>query len=286
MNHRYTTIIILFLALCVMVPYGYAANTLSANPSAVSLTQGSTQTATIIVDELPYGLSGYSIRVSLADPSAGKIVSVKYPPWAVLNSTSGQPSASVTLSAVDLTGQIDAGAQGVELASITIHGDSTGSTGILITQLKFDGDGEAGVDMGRNTVETTQPTATATTVAQSTTGSVSYSGGGGGGGGSSASSSSVSSGSSGPVSSTITTVSMTTTVPSGTGTVSNRAPVTTRSQSSTTESVAGIVTTTTVAPPVTPGTSGGIPGGVLVGIGIIVVLAAGSLIYLTYKKKL
>ena len=84
-----------------------------------------------------YGLSGYSIRVSLADPSAGKIVSVKYPPWAVLNSTSGQPSASVTLSAVDLTGQIDAGAQGVELASITIHGDSTGSTGILITQAEI-----------------------------------------------------------------------------------------------------------------------------------------------------
>ncbi len=79
MNHRVTTIIVLFLALCVMVPYGYAANTISANPSLVSLNQGSTQTATIIVDDLPYGLSGYSIRVSLADPSVGKIVSVRLP---------------------------------------------------------------------------------------------------------------------------------------------------------------------------------------------------------------
>ena len=160
-----------------------------------------------------YGLSGYSIRVSLADPSMGKIVSVHYPQWAVINTTDGLQSASVTMSAVDLTKQIEAGAKSVELGSITISGVSTGSTNIIITQLKFDGDGEAGVDMGRNTVQTTQPTVTAVTSAPGTTSSMSYSGGGGGGG--TSGSSSVSSGSAGSGGSVTTTMAKATTVPSG-----------------------------------------------------------------------
>jgi uncharacterized membrane protein YgcG len=283
MKQRYTTIIVLFLALCVMVPFGSAANTISANPSTVSVTQGSTRTATIMVDDLPYGLSGYHIRVSLADPSLGKIVSVSYPQWAVLNMTDGLQSASVSMSAVDLTNQVVAGAKAVEIGSITIMGDSSGSTNILITTLKFDGDGESGVDMGRTTVQTTQPTVTATPSVQSTTGSMSYSGGGGG---SSGSSSSGTSGSSGSGSSVPTTKVQTTTVPSVQGTVPPRGTVVIPSQSSTTESAAGIVTSTTAVPPAVPVTSGGIPGWVLAGIGIITVLAAGSLIYLTYKKKL
>jgi hypothetical protein len=285
MNHRHTTIIILFLALCVMVPYGYAANTLLANPSTVSLNQGSTQTAKITVDELPYGLSGYSIRVSLADPSMGKIVSVHYPQWAVINTTDGLQSASVTMSAVDLTKQIEAGAKSVELGSITISGVSTGNTNILITKLIFDGDGEAGVDMGRNTVQTTQPTTTAAISATGTTGSTSYSSGGSSGG--SSGSSSVSSGSTGSGGSATTTLAKATTVPSGTGGVSPQATAATHVQGSPAERVTVNAVTTAVVPsPAIPVTSGGIPGWALTGIGIIAVLAALGLIYLTYKKKL
>lgn len=286
MKQRYTAVIVLFLALCVMVPFGSAANTISANPSTVSLSQGSARSATIMVDDLPYGLSGYHIRVSLADPSLGKIVSVSYPQWAVLNMTDGLQSASVSMSAVDLTNQVVAGAQAVEIGSITIMGDSSGSTNILITTLKFDGDGESGVDMGRTTIQTTQPTVSATTSVHVTASSTSYGGGGGGGGGSSGGSSSGTSVSSGLGTSVPTTQVQTTTAPSVQGTVPVRTTVTSPSQSSNGESITGMVTTTTAVPPAVPVTSGGIPGWVVIGIGIVVVLAAGSLIYLTYKKKL
>lgn len=285
MNHRNTTIIILFLALCVIVPYSYAANTLSANPSTVSLNQGSTQTARIIVDELPYGLSGYSIRVSLADPSIGKIVSVHYPQWAVINTTDGLQSASVTMNAVDLTKQIEAGVKSVELGSITISGVSTGSTNILITSLKFDGDGEAGVDMGRNTVQTTQPTATATTTASVTTSSTSYISGGSAGG-SSSGSSSRGTGSTGPGGLATKTVTSTTTVPSSTAEVSPQATAGTHVQGSADRGITNAVTPTVVPSTAVPVTSGGIPGWILTGVGIIAFIAALGLIYLTYKKKL
>jgi hypothetical protein len=280
MKQKYTTVMVLFLAICVIVPFASAANTIVANPSTISLTQGSTQTVRIMVDDLPYGLSGYHIRVSLGDTSLGKIVSVTYPPWAVLNMTDGLQSASVSMSAVDLTNQVVAGAQGVEIGSISVTGESQGSTNILITVLKLDGDGEAGVDMGRTSVQTTQPTVTATTSAPVTSS-------GGGGGGSSGGSSAGTSGSSGLVS-TITTTASTATVPvpADKSEVVPRSDVVTPSQSFPAEHGTVPAVTITDVPAAVPVSQGGIPGWVLIGIGIIAVLAAVSLIYLTLKKKL
>jgi hypothetical protein len=281
MNPTHKTLVILFLALCIMVPYGYAANIISANPSSVSLHQGSDQTATIIVDDLPNGLSGYYFQVSLADPSMGKIVSVQYPQWAVINATEGLPNASVNISAVDLIDQINAGAKSVTLATITIRGDRTGSTSILIDTMKLDGD--KGVGLGATPVQTTQPISAATTSVPVTANHGSYGNSGGGG-----SYSSGSSGTSEPgVTAAPTVIRTSAAVQSAAGDSVPGAPGATYPQSPPADRVtSGPVATTIASQSAIPALPAGIPGWVPAGTGIIVVVVAGGLMYMTYKKKL
>ena len=69
--------------------------------------------------------------------------------------------------------------------------------------------------------------------------------------------------------------------------LSPQATAATQVQGSPAERVtANAVATAVVPSPAIPVTSGGIPGWALTGVGIIAVLAALGLIYLTYKKKL
>jgi hypothetical protein len=282
MNPGYKTLMILVLALCIMVPYGYAAYIISANPSPISLNQGSTQTATVTVDELPYGLSGYSILVSLADPSAGEIVSVQFPGWAILNTTEGLPNASVKISAVDLSDQVKPGAASVVLAGISIRGERTASSEILISKLKLDGDGDAGVDLGAATTQTMTPTPTTTAHVTANHGSSGYSGGGG-----SYSSNSANAGTSGYGVTTAPTVVRTTAVQSGTGDSDPGIPVVTYSQSPPAERMTfGPIATSTASQSAMPTLPAGIPGWVPTGTGIVVIIVAGGLMYMTYKKKL
>jgi hypothetical protein len=279
MNHTHETIAILFLLLSIMVPWGYAANVISTNPSPVSLTQGSDETAAIIIDDLPQGLSGYYVRISLADPSMGKIVSVRYPQWAVINMTEGLPGASVNISGADLIDQIRPGAKSVTLADITIRGDQSGSTGILTAIIKLDGD--KGVDLGKTATQTTVPTAT--TSAQVTTNSGSFSNEGGGG----SYSSYVNAGTVGSSVSAVPTAVRTAIVQSGDGNPDPGVTVATHDQSPPADRLTfGPTAIATASQPAIPALPPGIPGWVPAGIGIIVIIVAGGLLFMTYKKRL
>ena len=94
---------------------------------------GGTVSVPIVLSSAPGGLSGYRITVSLSDPSVGTITAVTFPDWAGLKSSSALPSGQVVLQGVDLSQQVPVGGTNVLLATLTMKGTATGSTGIVIT---------------------------------------------------------------------------------------------------------------------------------------------------------
>ena len=285
MNVRRLVLLLLLITLCGTVPGGLAANTITADPSTISLTPSSTETALILVDNLPYGLSGYHVRVSLADPSLGAIVNVQYPPWAVLNNTTGLGSGTVTISAVDLSDQVKAGSASVELARITFQGKNTGVTSVSLAPLKLDGDGEGGVDLGQVHVVTTQTATSSGAQIVATPRGSTYSGGGTGGGSAAAYSGSGSTAGGGVpttpgVQRSETTVAM---ANSGNGAIMS---VTTPGYEARSIPATQQVVSTAEKVPATPVDSRGIPGWIVGGAAIIAVIAAAGLLYLAYTRKI
>lgn len=86
----------------------------------------------IVLDSVPGGLSGYRVSVSLTNPSVATIASVAFPEWASLKSVSQLPASQVTLQSVDLSQTVPLGGTRITLATLTVRGTATGTTGITI----------------------------------------------------------------------------------------------------------------------------------------------------------
>jgi len=117
--------------LCALVS-GVAAVNLATGSFQIG-SAGETASIPIVLDSASGGISGYRITVSISDPSVATITAVAFPDWAGLKSASALPSGQVVLQAVDLSQQVPVGGTGVLLATLTVKGTATGSTGIAIT---------------------------------------------------------------------------------------------------------------------------------------------------------
>ena len=116
---------------CALVS-GVAAANLATGSFQIG-TVGEITSIPIVLDSAAGGISGYGITVSLSNPSIATITAVAFPDWASLKSASALPSGQVVLKSVDLSQQVPVGATGVLLATLTVKGTATGSTGIVIT---------------------------------------------------------------------------------------------------------------------------------------------------------
>lgn len=189
--------IVLVIVLIGAIPL-VSAETITFNPATVTVSQGDTQNITLLLDGAPQGLAGYLFNVVVTNPGTTRIMDVSYPAWAGLSSTTGVPGESITMSAVDLNRQVQAGATGVILGTITVQGGTAGTSIISLGNVQMDGDGGgvidpvthqgtiivsmSGIPVTWTPAQTTVP-ATVTTTATSTTGSSSSDSGGSGGGG-------------------------------------------------------------------------------------------------------
>ncbi|MDD1719877.1 MAG: hypothetical protein LUQ25_07455 [Methanoregulaceae archaeon] len=116
-----------------------SAVTLSAGNVQVA-TPGTTATVNIVLDQVPAGLAGYNLSIGLSNTSVAEIVSVSFPGWANRNiagwphqnANSTIPSDSVWIKAADLNNLIVPGAKKVTLATITIRGDTVGTTPVTL----------------------------------------------------------------------------------------------------------------------------------------------------------
>ncbi|MCD4844611.1 MAG: right-handed parallel beta-helix repeat-containing protein [Methanosarcinales archaeon] len=123
-----------------LISWGIPVSIVSFSASNFNLPLNSSQKINLTLDSAPNGLSGYNITISLPNPSVAEIISVEFPDWVALNSTSSLPGDSVWLTATDLNSQIENGAVDVPLATLTVRGDQTGNSNILITVASMDDD--------------------------------------------------------------------------------------------------------------------------------------------------
>ncbi|OPY36823.1 MAG: PKD domain protein [Methanoregulaceae archaeon PtaU1.Bin059] len=128
-------------------------------PTQSALPINSTAQYQILLSSAPDGLAGYDLYVTLENPAVGEIIAVQYPDWAGLNNTIPSPPAdSLRLSAVDLDKSVEAGAEDVLLATITVYADSTGNSTITVSNVHMDADGgsmiEPGLSLGEVVVYT------------------------------------------------------------------------------------------------------------------------------------
>jgi hypothetical protein len=267
-----------------------AAPTLSFDPVELTLDQGSSGTVSLYLSEAPEGLAGYDLVVTLANPGTARITAVSYPSWAGLSNSSGVPGEQVFMSGVDINRQVQAGATGIQLATITLEGGTTGTSSLTISDIHMDADGGAaivplvgtgtvvvgpgGTPVTWTTVPTTVPV-TATVAATSATGSSSSGGSesGSSGGGGTVTSSAETTSSGTDVSATVSLTPLETRV---------ETPVETPSATET--SPATVVTTLASAPPATmpklpsvPSALAGIP---LLWLGIVIILIIISIVIL------
>jgi PKD repeat protein len=116
--------------------------TIILSPSSPHVAEGTTCDFQLSISSLPEGLSGYDLAVTLSNPSIAEITGVQYPGWAGMNNTTPLPQTdSLRLSGVDLGRNIQAGAEDVLLATITVRADSMGTSAIAISNVNMDADG-------------------------------------------------------------------------------------------------------------------------------------------------
>jgi PKD repeat protein len=101
---------------------------------------GQSRTVNVVLEDAPAGLSGYNITVELANGAKAEITAITLPAWAGVYQKSGVPADTAWIKALDLNRQVEAGATGVVLATITTRGDQLGSTAITVTATAMDDD--------------------------------------------------------------------------------------------------------------------------------------------------
>ena len=141
MNKLYKVLILLvFFGLG--IPCASAANNISFNPQTTQMDIGSSQNIQLVLDEVPDGLSGFSLNISVLDPEIVEITTVSFPDWSSLETNSTVPSSSVWIQAIDLNktdpddeiGQIKPGETNVLLGTITITGKKAGTSDLNILE--------------------------------------------------------------------------------------------------------------------------------------------------------
>jgi hypothetical protein len=293
-----TLLILMVISTAVLSLNCSAADNITFDPATVTITQGDTQTITLILEEAPNGLAGYLFSVMVTNPGTTRIMDVSYPSWAGLSNTTGVPGESITMSAVDLNRQVQAGATGIILGTITVQGGTAGTSTISISNIQMDADGGnvinavpypgtvivsmTGIPVTWTPAQTTVPVTTTATPTSSTGSSSSGSGESGGGTSGGVSSGTTSTGEvSGSTTATpgdtVIQIPVTTDVQMPLTSLPISAPVTTPGLQQATPQGAGII----------PGGSGiaGIPWLFWI-IGIILVVVTLIILYLAVTKKI
>ncbi|MDD1719518.1 MAG: hypothetical protein LUQ25_05625, partial [Methanoregulaceae archaeon] len=135
------TLGVLVWALLLPAVSGMVVSTGNATVTA----QGEVRDVPLTLDEVPEGLLGYVITISLSRPEVAEIISVEFPDWAPPDYTYNTtlPADSVRLAAADMDHVVGPGHSSVLLATLRLRGDTPGTSpiGISVTRIEKD-DGE------------------------------------------------------------------------------------------------------------------------------------------------
>jgi PKD repeat protein len=117
-----------------------AVQAVSLTASPVKVVEGSTATTDLVIDEVPTGLSGFNITMTIAHPALAQVTALSYPSWVTVHQDSGINADTLWIKGADLTLQVESGASSVRLGTLTIRGDQTGQTSLDIAVTRLDDD--------------------------------------------------------------------------------------------------------------------------------------------------
>ncbi|WP_052712624.1 PKD domain-containing protein [Methanosarcina barkeri] len=123
------------------IPCASAANITSFIPQTVQMDMGSSQEVQIVMDEVPAGLAGFNITISVSDPEIAEITEVSFPDWNLIPENSTVPSSSVWIRGIDLGETVNSNDVNVSLGNITITGKQAGTAGLNIQPELITADG-------------------------------------------------------------------------------------------------------------------------------------------------
>jgi PKD repeat protein len=116
-------------------------STIVITPQTQNIQLGSTGDYSLSITSLPAGFAGYNLSISLSSPASGEITGFTLPAWATLNKSATLPGDSIWFEGVDLLLSVQPGATDVPLGTVTVRGDTTGSSLLLIEVVEMDSDG-------------------------------------------------------------------------------------------------------------------------------------------------
>jgi len=108
----------------------------------------------IVLDSAPAGISGYKFTTSFAPAGMAQISAVIMPDWAPIKVVEGAPGEEVLVSAVDLNMKVEAGAESVQICTLSLEGLSEGTTSLnlIIAEITDDDGSPIAVELTPSTI--------------------------------------------------------------------------------------------------------------------------------------
>lgn len=136
--------------ICLKAYTVYEEPKLSFSTEQASLDAGDETEVAITMSRTPWGIAGYEMNVSVADPEVAAITGASFPEWAGLN-LSRTTDGGVMMRAVDLDDTVQAGDEDVVIGTVRVKGLMGGASDLRITVRQIDGDGGSLVTTRANT---------------------------------------------------------------------------------------------------------------------------------------
>jgi hypothetical protein len=123
------SMLVLLLAL-LTVPV--AAAVIRFDPPQLQIAPGGEGYLVLVLDQAPEGLAGCFLTLRITSPDVATITGYDFPPWAVVNSSSGIPGGFVSVTGINLLQDVKPGDKDIPLGLIRVRGLADGSTRISV----------------------------------------------------------------------------------------------------------------------------------------------------------
>jgi len=126
--------------------YVYQPNVM-VDVQSMAVGYGATGTADLYAKSLPTGFSGAQVTLTVSNPEVATITGVEFPDALGLTESSiSDDGSSVMLRFADTGRNVQAGGHNVPVASLTLRGDSTGTTDIDVSVNQMDDESGTAID--------------------------------------------------------------------------------------------------------------------------------------------
>ncbi|WP_435101370.1 alkaline phosphatase PhoX [Halarchaeum sp. P4] len=126
--------------------YVYQPNVM-VDVASVAVNQSETASVAVEATSLPTGFSGGDITISLSNPEVATITGVEFPDaLGLTKSTVSDDGSTATIRVADVERNLQSG-RSVELASLTVRGDSTGTTDLSVDAASLDDEEGQSIDV-------------------------------------------------------------------------------------------------------------------------------------------